>query len=86
MAKTNGAINSAPGYVDPLGLLVHFMKVDPIEKKMLFRIQQQTNHADDYVVLKAIHKPWINLLWLGTFILVAGFLTAIYRRVSENKA
>ncbi|MEQ8245651.1 hypothetical protein, partial [Fulvivirga sp.] len=37
----------------------------------------------NWVVLKALEKPYINLLWLGTFILVIGFGVAINRRYSE---
>ena len=37
----------------------------------------------DYVVLKAIKKPLINLLWIGTIILIIGFVMAIIRRYRE---
>ena len=39
----------------------------------------------DYVVLKAIEKPMINLLWIGTLILMIGFIMAIIRRYREFK-
>ena len=33
-----------------------------------------------YITLKAYEFPWINLLWLGTVIMVAGFImSAIHR-------
>jgi len=34
-----------------------------------------------YITLKAYAFPYINLLWLGTVIMVAGFLVAMYRRL-----
>jgi len=34
---------------------------------------RSTNPAEDYVVLKAIVFPLINLVWLGTILMVAGF-------------
>ena len=43
------------------------------------QVEQQAA-GNDWIVLKAIEKPAINLLWLGTFVLTAGFLIAIYRR------
>jgi cytochrome c-type biogenesis protein CcmF len=35
------------------------------------------------VILKALEKPLINLLWIGTLVLTIGFGMAIYRRYSE---
>jgi cytochrome c-type biogenesis protein CcmF len=37
----------------------------------------------DYVILKALEMPFINLLWIGTFVLTLGFAMAISRRYSE---
>jgi len=33
--------------------------------------------------MEAVEKPWINLLWLGTFLVVIGFVIAINRRYTE---
>ena len=72
-------------YVKELHSLVTFSEVAPKEKKMVFNIQEQTTFEQDWVVLNARHKPWINLLWLGTFVLVGGFIVAIVRRVKETR-
>ena len=37
----------------------------------------------DFIVLKAIEKPHINILWIGTFIMVIGFIIATRRRYVE---
>ena len=37
----------------------------------------------DYVILKALEKPHINVLWIGTLIMVVGFIIAIRRRYIE---
>ncbi|MFK7953659.1 MAG: cytochrome c biogenesis protein CcsA [Ekhidna sp.] len=37
----------------------------------------------DWIILEAVKKPFINLLWIGTFLLVIGFSIAIYRRYTE---
>ena len=39
----------------------------------------------DWVVIKALEKPYINLLWIGTLILLVGFGVAMTRRVREFK-
>lgn len=62
-----------------------FVDIDPNAGKMRIQVQQQVNPSSDVIVIQAIRKPFINLLWLGTFILTAGFLISIYRRVQENR-
>ncbi len=37
----------------------------------------------DYIILKAIEKPLINILWIGTLVLMLGFGIASYRRYKE---
>lgn len=72
-------------YIEEIEFYLSFVGVDP--EKGVFRIQayEQTESGQDWVVIKAISKPMINLLWLGTFILTFGFLISIYRRVQENR-
>ena len=38
-----------------------------------------------YIIMKAIMFPYINLLWLGTMLLLVGFTMSIVRRVKENR-
>lgn len=39
----------------------------------------------EYITLKAYKFPFINLLWLGTLIMVIGFVMSTVRRVQQNK-
>ena len=80
--RTPGMI---PATIDPLHLELAFVGVDPQKGVMTIQVRRQTNPYEDQIVIKAIKKPFINLLWLGTFILTAGFLMAIYRRVQIAK-
>ncbi|MEM6262949.1 MAG: cytochrome c biogenesis protein CcsA [Bacteroidota bacterium] len=67
--------------IEPLHMSMAFVGINPKDGSMQFQIQELLNPDQDMVVFKAISKPWINVLWLGTFILTFGFLLAIYRRV-----
>ena len=40
---------------------------------------------EDWVVVQAYRKPFINLLWFGTIVLMAGFVLSIVRRVRESR-
>ncbi|RMG67472.1 MAG: hypothetical protein D6722_13065 [Bacteroidetes bacterium] len=70
--------------IPELGMELAFVGVQPEEDLINIQIRQVDPSAD-FVIIKAIAKPFINLLWLGTFILTAGFLVSIYRRMQENR-
>lgn len=40
---------------------------------------------DDFITIKALDKPLIIILWLGTFVMSAGFVVAIVRRLREQR-
>ncbi len=74
------------------------VKVDTVmAQNLVFRIDKVQGGRIDlgikesdavmrYITLKAYQFPWINVLWLGTIVMVAGFLLSMYRRVKANIA
>ncbi|MCB9231922.1 MAG: cytochrome c biogenesis protein CcsA [Bacteroidia bacterium] len=80
----NGIPRAGNVYLKELSMVVQFAGIDPQRGLMLINVQQQMTFPEDYVVMNAIHKPYINVLWLGTFVLVAGFGLAFYRRWKER--
>ena len=38
----------------------------------------------DYIVIKAIMNPYINILWLGSIVLIVGFAIAFFRRARHR--
>ncbi len=71
---------SIPDVVAELGIKIALTKINPEKGKFTFEIFQG---ARDYIVLKAVEKPLINILWLGTLIVMLGFSIAVYRRYTE---
>lgn len=71
-------------YLDSLNLRFAFVTAIPEEDRVALRVLQKQQEPD-YIVVNAIAKPWINLLWLGTFVMAFGFIAAIVRRVGERK-
>lgn len=70
--------------VDAARLRFKFTGVDPVAKT----IQIETAELDssgDFIIMKAIVFPWINLVWAGTIIMIIGFFMAIIRRVQEQR-
>jgi cytochrome c-type biogenesis protein CcmF len=35
---------------------------------------------DDYIIMKAIKFPFINVLWIGTVLMVLGFGISLFKR------
>lgn len=73
--------------INKAGVLVVFDRIipDPKDpKNMLFVMTSATRRPImDYIILKAIEFPYINLLWLGTFVLIFGFTLSIIQRFAE---
>ncbi len=69
-----------PDGITDLGIRVAFSKINPETNSFNFDIYTTQK---DFVILKAIEKPFINILWVGTLLLVFGFIVAINRRYRE---
>lgn len=46
---------------------------------------KQQDPKDDYIVLKVLVFPFINMLWIGVLIMVAGFLMSLVNRVTRKE-
>lgn len=66
-----------PEIVEDLGLRIAMDYIDPEKGK--FHFTANTTQLG-YVILKVVKKPLINILWIGTVVLIIGFLISIYRR------
>jgi len=76
-----------PDAINDLGVRIAFSRINPATDSFDFDIYTTQK---DFVILKAIEKPYINILWSGTLLLVIGYVIAIRRRyrefiVSRNK-
>jgi cytochrome c-type biogenesis protein CcmF len=80
MRDNNGFSN--PVFVDDIGMKITLTNINPDTGKFTFLT---SSTQLDYIILKAVSKPMINLLWIGTFILVIGFTISFIRRYREFK-
>lgn len=78
----NNQIGKIPVVDSELGIKVSLENILPEDNKFVFKVNQ---YQKDYVVMKAIVKPYINVLWVGTIIMLTGFSVAIFRRFDEFK-
>ena len=67
-----------------MGQYARFVKVLPEENSIELMLKQ-TDPKDDYIVLKALVFPFINVLWLGIIVMVAGFVLSMWNRITKKE-
>jgi cytochrome c-type biogenesis protein CcmF len=78
----NRMIGRIPDEIRDLGVQVTLMNIHPETAQFSLGIRTRQK---DYIVIKALEKPLINVLWIGTFLVMTGFTIAIVRRYREFK-
>lgn len=73
-------VGRIPAVDHDLGVQVQIENIIPEENKFVFKVN---TYQKDYIVMKAMEKPYINVLWAGTVLMLIGFSVAIYRRYDE---
>jgi cytochrome c-type biogenesis protein CcmF len=75
--KDVGRISSEIG---DLGVKLTLLNIHPDSNEFTLGIN---GRQKDWVIIKAMEKPYINILWLWTALLMIGFTTAMVRRFRE---
>lgn len=78
MIKGN-EFKSLPAVVEGYGLEFDIQHIDPDAGQFTIKV---TDH-NDWLIMKAIVFPWINLLWLGICITMLGMMIAMVQRIRE---
>jgi cytochrome c-type biogenesis protein CcmF len=73
-------VGRLPEVVEDLGLKFTFTNIDPQREEFTFAVNTTQK---DYIIMKAREMPFINVLWIGTGVLVVGFCMAMGRRYSD---
>ncbi len=73
--------------IPSMGAYVRFanLQVKSKDSTAVEMLVRQTDPKDDYIVLKALLFPYINVLWLGVVIMVLGFFISIGDLLSRKK-
>ena len=66
--------------VNDLAFKISIQNIIPQENAVVLAYQTTQK---DWIIMEAVKKPMINLLWIGTVLLVIGFCVAIRRRYME---
>lgn len=79
----DGLVQTVDDTVLSRKLYVQLANILPKTDAAELRIRQ-AGDDNDYIVMKAIVFPYINLLWLGIIIMVLGFMLAMYNRATKK--
>ena len=58
-------------------------KILPAENAAMIEYKQPSA-MDDYIIMKAIVFPYINVLWIGTILMILGFLISLFKRIQSK--
>ncbi len=71
--------------VDPLGLKFYFVNIDPATSKIEIAASEKKTNKHDFIIMKAIIFPGINILWIGCILMILGSLLAIRKRILKQR-
>jgi cytochrome c-type biogenesis protein CcmF len=74
-------VGRIPEEINDLAVRLSLLNIHPDTNE--FTIGVNTRQKD-WVVIKALEKPYINVLWLGTGVLMVGFFMAMIRRFRDK--
>lgn len=73
-------------YNEDLGVRMFFVNIYPETHEFEVALAVKNEASPEYIIMKAMVFPLINLLWIGCVLLFIGSLVAVYRRVVELKS
>lgn len=79
----DGNIYAVPDTVMAQSLILQFNQVKDQSKGLLEIGVRESTAVLDFVTLKAYEFPFINILWLGVLVMVAGTVMSIIQRVKQ---
>jgi cytochrome c-type biogenesis protein CcmF len=82
----NGYQFGLPLEDEALGLKFYFSKIDPKSKQIELQVLTKKKQPKDYIIMKAIVFPFINVYWVGAIIMTIGFLISIFKREKSPSA
>lgn len=80
LVSQDNRMGNIPETLESQGLRFSLVHIEP--ETGTFIIESSAAQRD-YVIIKVMEKPFINILWIGTLVVVMGMSIAIYRRADE---
>lgn len=71
-----------PDISNEIAAKITIQSINPENNSFTFGLQ---SGQKDWIIIEAVEKPYINILWIGTLLLAIGFIVAMNRRYDEFK-
>ena len=71
--------------VEELGLKITFNQVDPEKGNVSLNIAEHQSNRKEFIVMRAIIFPAINILWLGCIVMAIGIFSSVYSYRRKKK-
>lgn len=76
---------SPPAYHPSHDIGISFTHINPNTGEIELQVEGIADKPnEEWVLLLAEEKPFVSLVWLGSFMIIGGFLVSIYRRKKQN--
>lgn len=85
ISGNGAAVRSLPDTVMSQGLVLQFNKVLDSDTGKLEIGVKEDKSMSDLLTLKVYEFPFINILWIGVLVMVAGFIMSVIQRVRRPK-
>lgn len=83
LIKDRSQVGRIASEVNDLGIKVTLLNIHPETNEFSLALNARQK---DWVIIKAMEKPYINVLWIGTIVLMIGFSMAMLRRFKDMRA
>jgi cytochrome c-type biogenesis protein CcmF len=80
LIRNKSQVGRIPAEINDLGVKITLLNIHPDTGDFSLGINTRQK---DWVIIKAIEMPLINVLWLGTGVLMIGFTVAMVRRFKD---
>ncbi|MBK7964498.1 MAG: cytochrome c biogenesis protein CcsA [Bacteroidetes bacterium] len=75
-----------PVEITELGLRFAFIKIIPEENKFEIEVSEKVGNSREFIIMKAIIFPYINILWIGCLLMIVGTWIAIVKRIKKLRS
>lgn len=79
----NNRVISVDTTLEEQGMQFSFRKIDPAKETFHIRLRER-HREDDFIIMKAIIFPGINILWTGCILMALGTALAVWSRIRRR--
>ncbi len=76
---------TVPAEIEKLGLKFDFSSIDTENNKFEISLSEKRTNSRDFIIMKALIFPGINILWIGCILMFVGTWIAIRKQISDLK-